>query len=90
MFSLFKDRPNTSDLVYDAVERVKPDQQDIERTFARLFSSEDGRKVLSHLQVMGFHRVHAAGTSDDQLRYAEGQRAMVATILRLIDKGRNP
>ena len=91
MLNLFK--PNsgggTADLVYDAMEAVKADQQDIERAFARLFLTEDGLKVLSHLQVMSFHRAHGPSAPDEQLRYAEGQRAMVASILRLIDKGRN-
>ncbi|MCB1530927.1 MAG: hypothetical protein H6853_04780 [Rhodospirillales bacterium] len=64
------------------------EQKEIERSFARLFSSEDGKKVLAWLQVMTFQRVQGAGTPEDQLRYMEGQRAMVATILRLIDRGR--
>jgi len=61
---------------------------DIERTFARLFSTEDGRAVLAHLQVMTFSRAYGADASDQLLRYAEGQRALVAQILRLIDRGR--
>jgi len=63
-------------------------QQDIERIFARLFSSDDGRKVLAHLQVMTFSRAYGPDASDQQLRYAEGQRALVANILRLVDRGR--
>lgn len=63
-------------------------QQDIERIFARLFSSDDGRKVLAHLQVMTFSRAYGPEASDQQLRYAEGQRALVANILRLVDRGR--
>jgi len=84
----FSKASRTTDLVYNAVEQIKPDQKDVERAFARLFSSEDGKKVLSHLQVMSFHRAHSPESSNEQLRYAEGQRAMVASILRLIDKGR--
>jgi hypothetical protein len=63
-------------------------QQDIERVFARLFSTEDGRKVLAHLQMMTFSRAYGPETSDQQLRYAEGQRALMAQVLRLIDRGR--
>jgi len=63
-------------------------QQDVERIFARCFSSEDGKKVLAHLQVMTFSRAYGPDASDQQLRYAEGQRALVANILRLIDRGR--
>ncbi len=90
MFNIFCNKETEPDLVYDAVKTIKTDQRDIERTFARLFSSDDGRKVLAHLQVMSFHRVQPPGATDEYLRYAEGQRALVATILRLIDKGRNP
>jgi hypothetical protein len=66
----------------------KLEQRDIEHCFARLFSTEDGKKVLAWLQVMTFQRVQGANTSDDQLRYMEGQRSLMASILRLIDRGR--
>ena len=65
-------------------------QRDIERTYSRLFATEDGQKVLSHLQVLTFHRAMGPTTSDEQLRYTEGQRSLVATILRTIDRGRKP
>lgn len=72
-------------------QRINPDtleQRDMERIFARLFSSDDGRKVLAYLQMLTFHRALGPLSSDMELRYLEGQRAMVATILRLIDRGR--
>lgn len=64
------------------------EQKDIERCFARVFSSEDGKKVLAWLQVMTFHRAANAGAPDEQLRFMEGQRNLVASILRLIDRGK--
>ncbi|MCB1591846.1 MAG: hypothetical protein KDI90_05285 [Alphaproteobacteria bacterium] len=64
--------------------------REIEKCFARLFSCDDGRRALSYLQAISFQRALAPTSTDQQLRYAEGQRAMVATILRLIDRGRNP
>lgn len=64
------------------------EQKDIERCFARLFATEDGKKVLAWLQVMTFQKVQGANTPDEQLRYAEGQRSLMATILRLIDRGK--
>lgn len=75
-------------MVY-AAHVAKLEQRDVERAFARLFSSEDGQKVLAWLQTMTFNRAQGATTSEEQLRYMEGQRAMVATILRLIDRGRS-
>jgi hypothetical protein len=37
---------------------------------------------------MTFSRAYGHDASDQQLRYAEGQRALVANILRLVDRGR--
>lgn len=77
-----------SELAYASLNIEKIEQRDMEKLFARLFSSEDGRKVLVYLQVISFQRALGAGSSDAELRYMEGQRAMVGTILRLIDRGR--
>ncbi len=65
------------------------EEKEIERCFTRLFASEDGRKVLAWLQVMTFHRAGNATTSDEQLRHMEGQRSLMAAILRMIDRGKS-
>lgn len=65
------------------------EQKEMERVFTRLFHTEDGKKALAYLQVMTFQRAHGPMVSDDQLRYAEGQRSLVATILRMIARGKN-
>lgn len=65
-----------------------PPQQDIEKIFARVFSTEDGRKILAHLQAMTFSRAYGPDAPDQSLRYAEGQRALVANIMRLVYRGR--
>lgn len=67
----------------------KLEQREIEKIFARLFSTDDGKKALAYLQVITFQRALNGSASDEQLRYTEGQRSLVATILRLIDRGRN-
>ena len=77
-------------LVYAPLESGQIEQREIERAFARLFSSEDGQRVLSHLQVLTFQRAMGPESSDEQLRYTEGQRALMAAILRLIARGRQP
>jgi len=77
-------------LFYSPTDPNKMEQRDIEKSFARLFATDDGQKVLSHLQVLTFQRALGPSTSDEQLRFTEGQRSLVATILRLIDRGRNP
>ena len=65
------------------------EQKDIEHSFARVFSTEEGRKVLAYLQVMTFQRAGGANTTDDHLRHMEGQRSLMASILRMIDRGKN-
>jgi len=75
-------------LVYDAAKFERMEQKDIEKIFARLFSGDDGMKALSYLQTITFHRALGSQSSDFELRHLEGQRSMVATILRLIDRGR--
>ena len=93
LFKRHPDLPITAaekGLVYTPPEPNKTELREVEKAFARLFSTEDGQKVLSHLQVVTFQRALGPGAGDEQLRYIEGQRAMVATILRLIDRGRKP
>ena len=67
---------------------TKIEQREIEKLFTRLFSTEDGKKALAYLQTITFHRALNINSTDAQLRYTEGQRALVATIMRLIDRGK--
>ena len=96
IFDVFKKDPPLpitavqSGLVHAPLEPSKIELREIEKAFARLFASDDGQKVLSHLQVITFHRALGPGVADEHLRYTEGQRSMIATILRLIDRGRKP
>lgn len=96
MLNLFKKQkalPMTAverGLVHFPSEPNKIELRDTEKAFARLFSSDDGQKVLAYLQVVTFQRALGPGVADEYLRYLEGQRAMVATILSLIDRGRKP
>lgn len=75
--------------IYSLPDLSRFELRDIERTFARVFSTDDGRKVLAHLQAITFQRALGAATPDEQIRYAEGQRSLMAAILRLIDRGRH-
>ena len=71
-------------------EPLSGDRRDVEKAYARAFSDDNGRIVLGHLQNLTFARAYAADAPEGQLRYAEGQRALVGTILRLVNAGRNP
>ena len=76
-------------LAYAAKPLQRKDQREIEKSFARLFASDDGQRVLEHLQLTTFHRAHMPEASEQALRFAEGQRALVANVLRLIERGRS-
>ena len=82
--------PAEKGLIYTPIESGKNEMREVEKAFARLFATQDGQKVLAHLQVLTFQRALGPTSPDEQLRYMEGQRSMVATILRLIDRGRKP
>lgn len=84
---LFK--PKTSP-VFWMPEPLSGDRRDVEKAYARTFADDNGRVVLGHLQNLTFARAYAADAPEGQLRYAEGQRALVGTILRLVNAGRNP
>lgn len=77
------------DRISDCNAASKLELKEIEKSFTRIFSSDDGRRVLGYLQAITFHRALSPETAEAELRYVEGQRAMMATILRLIDRGRN-
>lgn len=95
MFNLFEKKNEVlpisnaeKGLVHKPYEPDKAELREVEKAFARLFLSDDGQKVLSHLQVITFNRALGPTSPEEQLRYLEGQRSLVATILRLIDRGR--
>ena len=67
---------------------VPADREAVARAYARLFSTDDGRLVLAHLQGQAFLRPHAPDTPDSHIRFFEGQRALVNTMLRLAAIGK--
>jgi hypothetical protein len=77
-----------ANVAFELPEPAGAERRDIEKCYARLFATADGRRVLAHLQGMAFARAFGADASDAQIRYAEGQRALVANILRLIGAGK--
>lgn len=91
LFNEEPDLPITSaeqGLVYTSPDPNADELREVEKAFTRLFSTDDGQKVLSHLQMLTFQRALGPTTADEHLRYIEGQRSLMATILRLIDRGR--
>lgn len=88
MGQLFSRKQNLPEDLLHLTGASRLEQKEIEKIFARLFSGEEGKKALAYLQMLTFHRALGPDSSDTELRYLEGQRALVASILRLIDRGR--
>jgi len=65
------------------------EQKNIDRLFTRVFSNDDGQKILAYLHHITTNRVTAPNVSEEQLRHMEGQRALLQTIEKLTARGRN-
>ena len=61
---------------------------DVEKIFARVFNSNDGRAVLAHLRKITIERVLGANATDAELRGLEAQRALVHKIEQLSERGK--
>jgi hypothetical protein len=66
-----------------------PAREDAPRIFARLFSGDDGQKVLSYLRMTVNARVAGPEAEESALRYYDGQRGLLQTINGLIEQGKN-
>ena len=60
---------------------------EIAKSFARVFNSNDGDRVMKHLRSITFERCFGAEASEEILRFSEGQKALVAHIEALIKSG---
>lgn len=56
---------------------------DIEKHFVRAFSTPSGRIVLEHLRKITIERVMGANVTNDELRWAAAQSALVHQIERM-------
>ncbi len=79
-----------TEIVFWMPEPLSADRGAVERAYVRTFTGDDGKIVLGHLQNLTFARACGPDVPEGHLRYAEGQRALVGTILRLVNAGRNP
>jgi len=59
----------------------------IPQAYTRLFRHPEGSEVLKHLKKITFERTLSPLASDAELRFLEGQRALVALILSFIKQG---
>lgn len=66
---------------------TEADESDLPASFARCFTSDDGRRVLIHLRRVTLDRSLGPRASDAQLRHLEGQRCLVSLIIKLTAQG---
>lgn len=62
---------------------LQMDEREIRQTFAKCFSSREGKIVLSFLQRITLERYLGPECSNEQLRHLEGQRHIVSYIKSL-------
>ncbi len=71
----------------DEPEADVAEQPSLAITFARCFSTPEGKRVLQHLRAWTLERTLSPSASDAHLRYLEGQRQLVAHMLMLTVQG---
>lgn len=62
----------------------------IEKEYARIFSSASGKQVLSHLRSMTVERILGQNVTNDELRWWAAQCALFHQIENFIKRGNNP
>ena len=60
---------------------------EVAKSFARCFSTPDGRAVFAHLRLIAFGRTFGPEVSEAMLRHVEGQRQLVGRIASLVRRG---
>ena len=63
---------------------------EIEKQYARTFSSASGKQVLAHLRSITVERILGQNITNDELRWWAAQKALVHQIEHFIKQGNNP
>ena len=76
---------------FNDVKNEEPSDKNsvIAQSFFRCFHTYEGKSVLDYLCKITKDRFLGPDASDFELRFLEGQRALVAQIISLINKGKN-
>ncbi len=61
--------------------------QGLANAAARCFCSPDGQRVIKHLRAFTLERTLGPGASETMLRHLEGQRSLVAYLIKLSAQG---
>ena len=63
--------------------------QELEKQYARTFQTPSGKAVLQHLRKITIERTLGPNATDNDLRWAEANRAFVHQIESIIARGKN-
>ena len=63
--------------------------QELEKQYARTFQTPSGKAVLQHLRKITLERVLGPNATDNELRWAEANRAFVRQIESMIARATN-
>ena len=64
------------------------DMRDVENALTRIFASNDGKILLKYLQKITFFRSFSSSAPESEIRFAEGQRSLVAMLIRLASRNK--
>ena len=71
----------------DGVPRSKDSDEIISKNVLSLFNTPNGIEVLKYLKSVTIEAVSGSNISDAELRHLEGQRYIVALIVKRINHG---
>ena len=63
---------------------------EIEKQYARTFSSASGKQVLNHLRSLTIERIIGPNVTNDELRWWAAQCTLFHQIENFIKRGNNP
>ena len=63
---------------------------EIEKEYARVFSSASGKQVLAHLRSVTLERILGQNVTNEELRWWAAQCALFHQIENFIKRGNNP
>lgn len=70
---------------FEPSSAVADDETELVRACRTCFSTPAGQRVLDHLRAAFLDRRLGPNASDAELRHVEGQRSVVANLLRLTE-----
>ncbi len=66
---------------------LRINQSDIDKIFTRLFFPEEGKKPIAYLKHTISQRSCGPTSSEEQLRFHDGQRHLIQMIIKMAERG---